>query len=108
MEYRDNSYGLNMQIEYKNKRQLTPTQENGIKRIKRAIAKGRIGKFINWFDFTKSKKKIHFMDFNQFPPPFSYGRIGNKIYSQKTTDGEWTVYRKFKNATKAKKFFKMI
>jgi len=35
-------------------------------------------------------------------------RMGNRVYSKKVEDKSYKLFKKFKNATKAKKFFKIF
>jgi len=88
-----------------NKKELTDTQKNRIKRIQRKVSEGILRPIISWFDFIKSKPEIKIEDFQQWLYP--YGRIGNKVYTRKHNN-KCELFIKFKNATKAKKFMEMI
>jgi len=79
------------------------TQKNSIKRLTRKVNEGFFGHLISWFDFMKSKPEISLKDFDIYVSP--YGRIGNRVYECLIDSSyKFKLYRKFKNATKAKKF----
>jgi len=94
-----------MQIEYATKKELTQTQKNRLKRLERKAKEGFFGRFISWLDFTKSKRELTESDFAQYKS--NYGKLSNKVY-KKNLNGNFYLYRKFKNAVKAKKFMERL
>lgn len=82
-------------------------QKNRIKRFRRKVDEGFFGHLISWFDFMKEKKEITLKDFDTYRSPF--GRIGNRVYECLINSSyKFILYRKFKNATKAKKFMEGV
>jgi hypothetical protein len=89
------------------KKRSEETQKNWEKRFERKKAEGIFGKFISWFDFMRDKKELTMKDFDTYNTPF--GRIGNKVYEcSERTNFKFVLYKKCKNATKAKKFMETL
>jgi len=87
------------------KKRSEETQKNYEKRQERKKAEGRLGRFWSWVRFLESKPEIKIEDFNEYLGNGT-GRIGNRIYS--LINGKYKLFKKCKNATKAKKFIRSL
>ena len=87
------------------KKKESETDNNRLKRFERKLKEGKIGGFISWLDFTKSKRELTENDFADYKS--HHGRLSNKVY-KKNLNGNFYLYKKFKNATKAKKFMERL
>jgi len=78
------------------------TDKKRLARFNRKLREGRIGNFISWIVFSGNKKELQESDFAEYKKP--YGRLSNKIYLL-NENGKFILFKKFKNSTKAKRFF---
>ena len=89
----------------KKERKQSETDKKRLSRFARKLREGRIGRFISWFEHIESKKELTESDFAEYKS--QHGRLSNKVY-KKNLNGNFYLYKKFKNATKAKKFMERL
>jgi len=64
-----------------------------------------LGKFVSFEDHVKSRSKSNVSTITKSKD--GYGRAGNRIYTL-NKNGEYTLFKKCKNSTKAKKFMETL